>query len=130
MGNSGTCYGCGADISRCDCEDVTKLLAERDRLRGKVAELTSRLAKSFDSPAGQTLWKECDRLRDEVERLKTAIADGHEGTTHWEDCYKARGHHACAVARVEELEAILRTVPVEFEPEDGDEAASKEKPDE
>lgn len=28
-----------------------------------------------------------------------------DGKTHWEGCWKERGHHECAVLRVEELEA-------------------------
>lgn len=27
------------------------------------------------------------------------------GRTHWDDCWRERGHHNCAVARVERLEA-------------------------
>ena len=30
-----------------------------------------------------------------------------DGSTHWEDCWLCPEHHACAVARVRELERIL-----------------------
>lgn len=52
----------------------------------------------------------CDRdkqiayLRREVERLnKTLLVVPDIGRTHYEGCWRDRGHHACAIAQVERL---------------------------
>lgn len=30
-----------------------------------------------------------------------------DGQTHWEGCFRERGHHACAIAEVERLRSVI-----------------------
>lgn len=32
------------------------------------------------------------------------------GQTHYDGCYRAKGHHNCAVARVDKLESVIRAL--------------------
>lgn len=48
-------------------------------------------------------------LADRLERIdaEQRVSQVQHGTTHWDDCWKDRGHHACAVARIDELRERL-----------------------
>ena len=52
-------------------------------------------------------------LRQQVEALRPRQQN--EGTTHWEGCWRTRGHHDCAVAKVEAMEAE-RSAQTTFDP--------------
>jgi hypothetical protein len=42
-------------------------------------------------------------LRDEIARLR--LRPDRRARTHWPDCWRAEGHHGCAVARAEQIQA-------------------------
>lgn len=35
------------------------------------------------------------------------MTDDNSGQTHWVGCYKERKHHACALAEIERLQALI-----------------------
>jgi len=52
------------------------------------------------------------QLADEVERLRKqlAVRPMSDGTTHWEGCWKDRGHHACSLAENDRLREELADI--------------------
>ncbi len=56
------------------------------------------------------LLAEVDALAARVEELQAGPYPENPGATHYDGCWKSRGHHNCAVARVRELEGFARAV--------------------
>ena len=51
----------------------------------------------------------------EIERLNELLSlpyPPNDGKTHWDNCWKDRGHHNCAVKKIERLEAIEKAAKV------------------
>ena len=79
------------DLHQSDNADVLKL-------RGLVLKLADAL----------------EAYEEEIEQLRSP--PGGPGATHWEGCWRARGHHECAVAEIERLrEELDRTVNDDIE---------------
>jgi len=54
--------------------------------------------------------KRLESILNRLERLTTLPYPESPGKTHWEECWKERGHHNCAVARAEALERQLNAL--------------------
>ena len=97
-----------------DTERALTLIAEVRRLRAVYADALKRLdvaeaeddrlRKALDGAAEELsdLDKRWCAEREENERLRNPPAIS-PGATHWEGCWKYRGHHACAIAEVKRL---------------------------
>lgn len=68
---------------------------------GTLVRLCGRAHAEGREQAAADAEQEIRRLRAAVERLSPPHGD--EGSTHWEGCWRTRGHHECAIAECERL---------------------------
>ncbi len=84
----------GTDRGVIPAEDILNLFTSEIEMQKEAADEIEYLSALVD---------EVMRLNVEIERLR-ARQNG-PGTTHWEECWRTRGHHDCAVAQIERLRA-------------------------
>ena len=97
-----------ADHCTTDPEDAATAALERWR-------------RQIETPYADLTEKEQNSDRDWARKVLDLLEypyPAHDGRTHWEGCYKERGHHNCAVVRVKSLEAARYAYATEFSPDE------------
>jgi len=85
---------------------LMRLLANPGKLNTGVTTTTRQLRKNLKRGRGLSMTDHRHHAVSETRRRaaqgQPKATDTNPGTTHYEGCWQNRGHHACAVARVEE----------------------------
>lgn len=107
--------------THCDAEqqrlrdEVDRLHADHAKLAALYTECELALHEALPPAATYAHFKDAIALVvDEVKRLRAGLPHPPDaGRTHWDGCWRQRGHHNCAVQRVEHTEVELAQVRAE-----------------
>jgi len=93
-------------------ERIVNLTRSIDKIEAENAALKAALATTEDV-AGRMIAAMSDKI-DSIEADRSALKPRANDDSHWDTCWQAGGHHECAVAKVQELQAEVKDLVLEL----------------